>query len=66
MAFHRVTRTNQMTTQFNNTGVKAETGFAQAINDDAELQQASGGYIPGMGMYGALLGIRRFQRLTGN
>ena len=55
-----------MTTQFNNTGVKAETGFAQVINDDAELQQASGGYIPGMGLYGALLGTRRFQRLTGN
>ena len=50
-----------MTTQFNNTGVKTETGFAQVINDDAELKQASGGYIPVM--YGALLASHAFAHL---
>ena len=65
MTFHPVRRTNQMTTQFNNTGVKAETGFAQVIDDDAELQQASGGY-GAMAIY-AFIGMAKiYEKVTGN
>ena len=50
-----------MTTQFNNTGVKAETGFAQVINDDDVLKQASGGFfLAGIAM------IKLYEKVTGN
>ena len=51
-----------MTTQFNNTGVKAETCFAQVINNDAELKQASGGFF----LTGGILALKAYEKVTGN